>query len=704
MTSRLFPAHDTFLLLTPPWILGRKVSGVSRSRDRVTSSEVQKRYQKAAEESNAEKKKSLESVKPAVNSGGLSVLKKRWEQAGPPPQDKSSLVTARKKPISRLVPPALPKPTPTSESSLPSKSPGPLSPEGSQGTVSHFQLSTGASTAAAEEQRKGMEKVERRPSEGSEKVEVQAVACPSPPEEKPSLALNNLKMKFEKGEIKVSIYMRKLTHTHTHTHTHTFIEAPSLKEKMAKYQAAISKQGLSKAKSTFECNGECEDLRLPKPPGGSFIIQSLDKAGEIHSSHTLIWLGTGATAVIYLYVHFDQPKVSRKFCPAVRETCIACLKTVYPLEKLVADNHVYHNTCFRCVHCSMKLSLGSYASLHGNVYCKPHFSQLFKAKGNYDEGFGHRPHKELWSPKADGEEDGDDTRQKDPEETPASAHHPAQSASENQYAQNVEDAPQVKVTDLTARLETHSQPRAGSAERQFPSEKPAETRRLRIAWPPPGADDQPAGGGPQKLTPDVEGVVGAGAGRPWKAKWPPEDECVSSNPSTERAELKSLRRSSSLKERSRPFTVAARPGSQRPREPCPLKDLLERRGSLENMHMPEEPSGGSEEKEEREEKTHEPPREDMVSERASGRVSVGEAEASVESDQLPEDKLAGLNASADVSPSPSPPPQPNPNRSSQDVGDWEEEEQEEEEGDDAEEELTVEDEIKKNRFYEDEDD
>ena len=44
-------------------------------------------------------------------------------------------------------------------------------------------------------------------------------------------------------------------------------------------------------------------------------------------------------------------------------------------------------------------SLGNYASLHGNVYCKPHFCQLFKAKGNYDEGFGLRPHKELWESK-----------------------------------------------------------------------------------------------------------------------------------------------------------------------------------------------------------------------------------------------------------------------------------------------------------------
>ncbi|CAL9698614.1 unnamed protein product [Knipowitschia caucasica] len=33
------------------------------------------------------------------------------------------------------------------------------------------------------------------------------------------------------------------------------------------------------------------------------------------------------------------------------------------------------------------------------MYCKPHFKQLFKSKGNYDEGFGQKPHKELWNNK-----------------------------------------------------------------------------------------------------------------------------------------------------------------------------------------------------------------------------------------------------------------------------------------------------------------
>ncbi|KAK5891388.1 hypothetical protein CgunFtcFv8_018645 [Champsocephalus gunnari] len=69
------------------------------------------------------------------------------------------------------------------------------------------------------------------------------------------------------------------------------------------------------------------------------------------------------------------------------------------MESLIADKHNFHKICFRCEHCRGKLSLGNYASLHGRMYCKPHFTQLFKSKGNYDEGFGQKPHKELWSNK-----------------------------------------------------------------------------------------------------------------------------------------------------------------------------------------------------------------------------------------------------------------------------------------------------------------
>ncbi|XP_061231603.1 xin actin-binding repeat-containing protein 2 [Neopsephotus bourkii] len=81
------------------------------------------------------------------------------------------------------------------------------------------------------------------------------------------------------------------------------------------------------------------------------------------------------------------------------ETCRLCQQRVYPMECLVADKQNFHKSCFRCHHCSSQLSLGNYASLHGKIYCKPHFKQLFKSKGNYDEGFGHKQHKELWNSK-----------------------------------------------------------------------------------------------------------------------------------------------------------------------------------------------------------------------------------------------------------------------------------------------------------------
>uniref|UniRef100_A0A3B3X592 LIM zinc-binding domain-containing protein n=1 Tax=Poecilia mexicana TaxID=48701 RepID=A0A3B3X592_9TELE len=93
----------------------------------------------------------------------------------------------------------------------------------------------------------------------------------------------------------------------------------------------------------------------------------------------------------------DSSPLTRSASVRVNKTtkCAACQKTVYPLEKLVVGEHTYHKNCFACSHCSTKLNLWNYASLHGKIYCKPHYNQLFKAKGNYDEGFGHRPHKEL---------------------------------------------------------------------------------------------------------------------------------------------------------------------------------------------------------------------------------------------------------------------------------------------------------------------
>uniref|UniRef100_W5MNV5 Xin actin binding repeat containing 2 n=1 Tax=Lepisosteus oculatus TaxID=7918 RepID=W5MNV5_LEPOC len=101
------------------------------------------------------------------------------------------------------------------------------------------------------------------------------------------------------------------------------------------------------------------------------------------------------------------------------ETCTLCQTKVYPMECLIADKQTFHKACFRCQYCSSKLSLGNYASLHGQMYCKPHFKQLFKSKGNYDEGFGHKPHKELWSSKNQRNSAQDTTPNTSPEKANA---------------------------------------------------------------------------------------------------------------------------------------------------------------------------------------------------------------------------------------------------------------------------------------------
>ncbi|KAK8596916.1 hypothetical protein V6N13_001524 [Hibiscus sabdariffa] len=70
---------------------------------------------------------------------------------------------------------------------------------------------------------------------------------------------------------------------------------------------------------------------------------------------------------------------------------MACDKTVYLVDKLTADNRVYHKACFRCHHCKGTLKLGNYNSFEGVLYCMPHFDQLFKRTGSLDKSFEGTP-------------------------------------------------------------------------------------------------------------------------------------------------------------------------------------------------------------------------------------------------------------------------------------------------------------------------
>ncbi|XP_049375558.1 LIM domain-containing protein WLIM1-like isoform X2 [Solanum verrucosum] len=73
------------------------------------------------------------------------------------------------------------------------------------------------------------------------------------------------------------------------------------------------------------------------------------------------------------------------------QKCNACEKTVYLVDRLAADNRIYHKACFRCYHCKSTLKLSNFNSFEGVIYCRPHFDQLFKRTGSLDKSFEGTP-------------------------------------------------------------------------------------------------------------------------------------------------------------------------------------------------------------------------------------------------------------------------------------------------------------------------
>ncbi|KAL5723587.1 LIM domain-containing protein wlim1 [Ranunculus cassubicifolius] len=77
-------------------------------------------------------------------------------------------------------------------------------------------------------------------------------------------------------------------------------------------------------------------------------------------------------------------KVSNMFA-GTQDKCVACKKTVYPIEKVGVDGTSYHKACFRCVHGGCVISPSNYVAHEHKLYCRHHHSQLFKEKGNFSQ-------------------------------------------------------------------------------------------------------------------------------------------------------------------------------------------------------------------------------------------------------------------------------------------------------------------------------
>ncbi|XP_036255881.1 LIM domain and actin-binding protein 1 isoform X3 [Molothrus ater] len=696
-------------------ITAKELSLVNKNKSSALAERFSK-YQKAAEEATAEKKRSNTENLPAhLTRGNLSVLKKKWEnpvlgaESGREAVRGSGAEVRHKVGTGRA-----PSPSPG-----PGAAPGrPQCPAGDSAEPRGRCREGGTAENCAREPRE-MEK-----PEGSERSE-------SPGRiEKYNVPLSKLKMMFEKGEApqpkqgprepRRAGAGRRLSENspspedgdaaqgeRSHSTAGYLVETSpglspdkaetrknldmprlsetSIKDRLAKYQAAVSKQGSSSGIIPMVSGGE-NSLSLHSGLLEDGHAGQSESEAEAQKPVSSKQQNLGAKAAGQ--TEASPPKAVKKFQLPMKETCVGCQKTVYPMERLFANQQVFHISCFRCSYCNSKLSLGTYASLRGSIYCKPHFNQLFKSKGNYDEGFGHKQHKELWAGKTECEES--------PEKTVHGVNSP-----DTPQSPGVEDAPIAKVGVLAASMEAKA---SAVPERE---ERPAETKKLRIAWPPPS--DQSIQGSALD-----EGI------KVLKPKWPPEEEI--SKPDVQEdvdLDLKKLRRSSSLKERSRPFTVAASfrtisvKGHKTENSPSPSKeerDTLKRNEELEREvvvekkqkekkaeHRNIQNSGEKNEEEERELLGTKTAEQNIV-ENGQMNADTDEEEHATEEPEIPKEELLEPNSpkhSSLGSVVTAKESSPNQNRKSQDVGFWE--------GEDVED-LSVEEQIKRNRYYEDDDD
>uniref|UniRef100_A0AAZ3NSV3 LIM zinc-binding domain-containing protein n=1 Tax=Oncorhynchus tshawytscha TaxID=74940 RepID=A0AAZ3NSV3_ONCTS len=465
------------------------------------------KYQLAAEEANLERKKAAAEPSPQTfRSCNLSVLKKLWEQ---PVQSATPCATLPH--TRRLLP---------SDPNAKHQTQPPLSPDPNT-----------SPTAAEDQAGPGMER--RRQQRDRERQEGGAAEVPCIPSEKPDIPLNNLKMMFEKGENlqnKVSREPVRIGGTGGITDNMDqllgdsgSIESMPLRDRMAMYQAAVSKtEVLSSSVSSDQLDSDlCSKQKENVPPGSVDTgPDSEPNSRKASSTESNAGSSTGTFSASPTQKDQAQPKTSRSFCLPARESCVSCQKTVYPLERLVANQKVYHNTCFRCSHCNTKLR--TELTTKATSFSKDKLKKC-ASTGTL-----------LISPA-------------------------------------VEESPLAKVNVVTASLETRAQ---SSAEK----DKPVETRRLKISWPPRTEGDGEGGNTGDSPTSD-----GSSAGKQSRAKWPPEDDSASSDQSPEPTVRSTLCRSASLKERSRPFSLAMAthapaPAASQTANPEPL----ERRSSFED--------------------------------------------------------------------------------------------------------------------------
>jgi cysteine/glycine-rich protein len=75
----------------------------------------------------------------------------------------------------------------------------------------------------------------------------------------------------------------------------------------------------------------------------------------------------------------------------MKNICVDCKEIGYMNEIIKLEDKVYHIKCFKCSFCKTKVHLGNFHSHGGKIkcynigklFCKAHYSELFKKEGNF---------------------------------------------------------------------------------------------------------------------------------------------------------------------------------------------------------------------------------------------------------------------------------------------------------------------------------
>ncbi|KAA0037337.1 LIM domain-containing protein WLIM2b-like [Cucumis melo var. makuwa] len=143
----------------------------------------------------------------------------------------------------------------------------------------------------------------------------------------------------------------------------------------------LSADGVSFHKSCFKCSHCKGTLKLSN-------YSSMDGVLYCKPHFEQLFKETGNFSKNFLSRMFQtftrSPSRAASMFSGTQEKCATCGKTAYPLEKVTVESQAYHKSCFKCSHGGCSLSPSNYAALEGILYCKHHFSQLFKEKGSYN--------------------------------------------------------------------------------------------------------------------------------------------------------------------------------------------------------------------------------------------------------------------------------------------------------------------------------